>query len=81
MKIFNMRPSFHGYSSSSIVAWYCEWAWNTLTGAKWAIDEIFESGVWQILKQKLFPEKIILHTEEQLVELLVETKFQLHRGC
>ena len=81
MKIFNMRPSFHGYSSSSIVAWYYEWAWNTLTGAKRAIDEIFESGVCKILKQKLFPEKIIPHTEEQLDDLLVETKFQLHRGC
>jgi hypothetical protein len=22
MKVFNMRPSFHGYSSSSIVDWY-----------------------------------------------------------
>ena len=63
------------------MAWYYERAWNTLTGAKRAIDEIFESGVWEILKQKLFPEKIILHAEEQLVELLVETKFQLHRGC
>ena len=81
MKIFNMRPSLHGYSSSSIVAWYYERAWNTLTGAKRAIDEIFESGVCETLKQKFFPEKIIPHTEEQLVELLVETKFQLHRGC
>jgi hypothetical protein len=37
MKVFNMRPSFHGYPSSSIVAWYYERAWNTLTGAKRAI--------------------------------------------
>ena len=63
------------------MAWCYEWAWNTLTGAKRAIDEIFESGVCKILKQKLFPEKIIPHTEEQLDDLLVETKFQLHRGC
>ncbi|MFT7472751.1 MAG: hypothetical protein ACI8XU_002655 [Kiritimatiellia bacterium] len=143
MKVFNMRPSFHGYSSSSIVAWYYERAWNTLTGAKRAIvaravdlylqeiepehrtikfnvpedledgdqfldcnkknikviddffadnsvrskhfrdnmeifvaraiDEIFESGVCEILKQKLFPETIIPHTEDQLDDLLVET--------
>ncbi len=37
MKIFDMRPSFHGYSSSSIVRWYYERAWNTLNGAKRAI--------------------------------------------
>ena len=143
MKVFNMRPSFHGYSSSSIVDWYYEGAWNTLTGAKRAlvaravnlylreiepeyrtikfnvpqnledgdqflecnkknikviddffadnsvrskyfrdnmeifvarsIDEIFESGVCEILEQKLFPETIIPHTEDQLDDLLVET--------
>jgi hypothetical protein len=38
-----------------------------------AIDEIFESGVCEILKQKLFPETIIPHTEDQLDDLLVET--------
>lgn len=37
MKIFDMRPSFHGYSSSSIVRWYYERAWSTLHGAKRAI--------------------------------------------
>lgn len=37
MKTFSMRPAFHGYSSSSIVAWYYERAWNTMTGAKRAI--------------------------------------------
>lgn len=143
MKVFNMRPAFHGYSSSSIVGWYYERAWNTLTGAKRAIvaravdlylqeiepehrtikfnvpenpedgdeflefnkknikiiddffadnsvrskhfrdnmeifvaraiDEIFESGVCEILKQKLFPETIIPYTEDQLDDLLVET--------
>jgi hypothetical protein len=130
MKVFNMRPSFHGYSSSSIVDWHYERAWNTLTGAKRAIvaravdlylqeiepeyrtikfnvpqnledgdqflecnkknikviddffadnsvrskhfrdnmeifvarsiDEIFESGVCEILKQKLFPKRLFL---------------------
>ena len=143
MKLFSMRPSFHGYSSSSIVAWYYERAWNTMNGAKRAIvaravdlymadiaeqhrtvkfnlpdnpddgdeflqcnkknikviddffadnsvrskhfrdnleifiaraiDEIFETDICDILKQKLFPEEIIPHTEEQLDELLVET--------
>jgi hypothetical protein len=38
-----------------------------------AIDEIFESGVCEILKQKLFPEAIIPHTEDQLDNLLVQT--------
>ncbi len=37
MKIFTMRPSFHGYSYSAIVQWYYERAWNTMTGAKRAI--------------------------------------------
>ena len=37
MKIFSMRPSFHGYSSSSIVSWYYDRAWNTMNGAKRAI--------------------------------------------
>ncbi|HBQ01339.1 MAG TPA: hypothetical protein DD672_12790 [Gammaproteobacteria bacterium] len=37
MKVFDMRPSFHGYSSSSIVKWYYERAWNTMNGAKRAI--------------------------------------------
>lgn len=38
-----------------------------------AIDEIFEAGVCEILKQKLFPEKIIPETEQQLDQLLVDT--------
>jgi len=143
MDLFNMRPAFHGYSSSSIVSWYYERAWSTLNGAKRAIvaktvdlyiqeiaeehrtikfnfpkdpensdeflacnkknikivddffadnslrskhfrdnleifiaraiDEIFEAGVCEILKQKLFPEKIIPETEQQLDQLLVDT--------
>ncbi len=143
MNVFSMRPAFHGYSSSSIVAWYYERAWNTLTGAKRAIvaravdlyiaeiapefrtikfnlpenpedgdqflecnkknikiiddffadnsvrskhfrdnmeifvaraiDEIFEADVCEILRQKLFPEQFVPHTEGQLDELLVET--------
>lgn len=143
MKVFSMRPSFHGYSSSSIVTWYYERAWNTMNGAKRAIvaravdlysaeitseyqtikfnipdnpedgdaflecnkknikiiddffadnsvrskhfrdnmeifvaraiDEIFETGICEILKQKLFPEGFVPHTEGQLDELLVET--------
>jgi hypothetical protein len=143
MKIFSKRPSFHGYSSGSIVSWYYDRAWNTMNGAKWAIvaravdlytaeiseahrtvkfnlpddpddgdeflecnkknikviddffadnavrskhfrdnleifvaraiDEIFDAGICEILKQKLFPEEIIPHTEDQLDELLVET--------
>ena len=38
-----------------------------------AIDDIFDTSVCEILKQKLFPEKIIPHTEAQLDELLMET--------
>ena len=143
MKVFNMRPSFHGYSSSSIVKWYYERAWNTMNGAKRAIvakavdlytleisddyrtikfnipgdpedgdeflgcnkknikviddffadnsvrskhfrdnleifiaraiDEIFETSICEILKQKLFPEQLIPHTQDQLDELLADT--------
>ncbi len=143
MKIFDMRPSFHGYSSSSIVSWYYERAWTTLNGAKRAIvaktvdlytseideqhrtikfnipenpddgdqflecnkknikiiddffadntvrskhfrdnleifvaramDEIFDLEICEILKQKLFPEKAIPQTQEELDELLAET--------
>lgn len=143
MKIFSMRPSFHGYSSSSIVAWYYERAWNSLTGAKRAIvaravdlyiaeidpehrtikfnlpenpedgdqfldcnkknikiiddffadnavrskhfrdnmeifvaraiDEVFDTDICEILRQKLFPETLVPQTEGQLDELLVET--------
>ncbi len=143
MKVFSMRPSFHGYSSSSIVTWYYERAWNTMHGAKRAIvaravdlysaeilpehqtikfnfpenpedgdqflecnkknikiiddffadnsvrskhfrdnmeifvaraiDEIFETEICEVLKQKLFPEEHIPHTEDQLDELLAET--------
>ncbi|MDA1371106.1 MAG: hypothetical protein O2971_10140 [Proteobacteria bacterium] len=138
-----MRPSFHGYSSSSIVKWYYERAWNTMNGAKRAIiaktvdlytseiaeayrtvkfnipknpedgdeflqcnkknikviddffadnsvrskhfrdnleifvaraiDDIFDTGICEILKQKLFPEDLIPHTQDQLDELLTET--------
>lgn len=143
MKVFSMRPSFHGYSSSSIVKWYYDRAWNTMTGAKRAIvaravdlytveisdehrtvkfnipaspddgdeflecnkknikviddffadnavrskhfrdsleifvaraiDEIFETDICEVLKQKLFPEAVVPHTEDQLDELLMET--------
>jgi len=143
MKVFSMRPSFHGYSSSSIVTWYYERAWNTMNGAKRAIvaravdlynaeiasehqtikfnypensedgdqfldcnkknikiiddffadnsvrskhfrdnmeifvaraiDEIFETDICEVLKQKLFPEEHTPHTEDQLDELLIET--------
>jgi len=143
MKVFSMRPSFHGYSSSSIVTWYYERAWNTMNGAKRAIvaravdlynaeiasehqtikfnypenpedgdqfldcnkknikiiddffadnsvrskhfrdnmeifvaraiDEIFETNICEVLKQKLFPEGHTPHTEEQLDALLIET--------
>jgi len=38
-----------------------------------AIDEIFETDCCQILKQRLFPEKIEPHTQEELDTLLVET--------
>ncbi len=138
-----MRPSFHGYSSSSIVKWYYERAWNTLNGAKRAIvartvdlytteisaehrtikfnipdspedgeqfldcnkknikiiddffadnsvrskhfrdnleifiaraiDEIFETEICEVLKQKLFPDDLVPQTQEQLDQLLVET--------
>lgn len=143
MKVFDMRPSFHGYSSSSIVKWYYERAWTALNGAKRAIvartvdlylgeilaehrtikfnvpedpndgdqflecnkknikiiddffadnavrskhfrdnleiyvaraiDEIFETEICEILKQNLFPEKVVLHTQDELDQLLVET--------
>lgn len=143
MKVFDMRPSFHGYSSSNIVKWYYERAWNTMNGAKRAIvaksvdlylaeigpehrtikfnvpenpedgdeflncnkknikiiddffadnsvrskhfrdnleiyiaraiDDIFDTAVCEILKQKLFPEKVMPHTQDELDQLLVET--------
>ena len=143
MKVFDMRPAFHGYSASNIVKWYYDRAWNTMNGAKRAIvartvdlyqseigddhrtvkfnipenvddadeflhcnkknvkvidnffadnavrskhfrdnleifvaraiDEIFETDVCDVLKQKLFPEQLIPHTQEQLDELLMET--------
>ena len=38
-----------------------------------AIDEIFETDCCEILKQRLFPEHIVPHTQEQLDTLLVET--------
>ena len=37
MKQFSSRPSFKGCSSSNIVKWYWDRAWNTMTGAKRAI--------------------------------------------
>lgn len=37
MKQFDSRPAFTGYTSSNIVKWYYDRAWNTLTGAKRAI--------------------------------------------
>lgn len=143
MKVFDMRPSFHGYSSSSIVKWYYERAWNTMNGAKRAIvartvdlylsdigeehrtikfnlpsdpddgdqfldcnkknikiiddffadntvrskhfrdnldiyvaraiDEIFDTDICDVLRQKLFPDELVPQTEEQLDELLAET--------
>lgn len=38
-----------------------------------AIDEIFETDCCEILKQRLFPEKITPHTQDELDMLLVET--------
>ncbi|MEZ5488863.1 MAG: hypothetical protein R3F50_00905 [Gammaproteobacteria bacterium] len=38
-----------------------------------AIDEIFETDCCEILKQKLFPEEIVPHTQEELDTLLMET--------
>lgn len=143
MKVFDMRPAFHGYLASNIVKWYYDRAWNTMNGAKRAIvartvdlyqaeigddqrtvkfnipenaddadefltcnkknvkviddffadnsvrskhfrdnleifvarsiDEIFETDICEVLKQKLFPEQLIPHTQEQLDELLAET--------
>lgn len=143
MKVFDMRPAFHGYSAGNIVKWYYDRAWNTMNGAKRAIvartvdlywseigedhrtvkfnipedpddadeflrcnkknvkviddffadnavrskhfrdnleifiarsiDEIFETDICEVLKQKLFPEQLIPHAQEQLDELLAET--------
>jgi len=38
-----------------------------------AIDEIFETDICEVLKQKLFPKALVPHTEIELDELLVET--------
>lgn len=38
-----------------------------------AMDEIFEAGITDLLKQKLFPEQVVPSTQDQLDELLVET--------
>jgi hypothetical protein len=38
-----------------------------------AIDEIFDTNSCEILKQRLFPEAVIPHTQEELDELLMET--------
>jgi len=34
MRIIDMRPSFHGYSSSSTENWYYKRVWNTMTEAQ-----------------------------------------------
>lgn len=143
MKTFTMRPSFHGYSYSSIVQWYYDRAWNTMTGAKRAIvaktvdlyiseiaepyrtvrfnipenpddgdeflasnkkntkiiddffadnsvrsrhfrdcleifvaraiDEIFETDLCEVLRQRMFPEQVNPQTQEELDTLLAET--------
>ena len=143
MKHFDAHPSFSGFSSSDLVKWYYDRAWNTMTGAKRAIvaktvdlyiaevseehrtvrfnipdnpndgdrflecnkknvkiiddffadnavrnkhfrdcleiyvaraiDDIFETNSCEILKQRLFPEDVIPHTQEELDELLMET--------
>ena len=36
-------------------------------------DEIFDTEICDILRQKLFPEKVMPETQEQLDQLLVET--------
>ena len=38
-----------------------------------AIDEIFDTDIFDVLRQKLFPDEIVPQTEEQLDELLAET--------
>lgn len=38
-----------------------------------SIDEIFETDVCGVIKQKLFPEQLVPHTQEQLDELLTDT--------
>lgn len=38
-----------------------------------AIDEIFETDICEILRQKLFPEQFVPQTQDQLDDLLVET--------
>lgn len=38
-----------------------------------AMDEIFDTDICEILKQKLFPDQVVPHTEDQLDQLLVET--------
>jgi len=143
MKQFDTRPSFNHHTSSNIVKWYYDRAWNTMTGAKRAIvartvdiyikeidenqrtvrfnipqnpddadeflecnkknikiiddffadntvrnkhfrdcleiyvaraiDEIFETDCCEILKQRLFPETVVPHTQEELDVLLMET--------
>ena len=143
MKQFDSRPSFNGYTTSGIVKWYYDRAWNTMNGAKRAIvartvdlylkeinethrtirfnipespddadefltcnkknikiiddffadntvrnkhfrdcleifvaraiDEIFETDCCEIVKQHLFPEAVVPHTQEQLDALLMET--------
>ena len=143
MNSFSMHPSFHGYSSSSIVGWYYERAWSTMNGAKRAIvartvdlytdeiaqehrtvkfnipenpedgdqflvankknikviddffadnairskhfrdsleifvaraiDELFDTDVCEVLKQKLFPANVVPRSQEQLDELIADT--------
>ena len=38
-----------------------------------AIDDIFETNCTEILRQRLFPEKVVPHTQEELDTLLMET--------
>jgi hypothetical protein len=38
-----------------------------------SIDDIFEANCCEVLKQRLFPEEVIPHTQEELDNLLMET--------
>ena len=38
-----------------------------------SIDEVFDTSICEVLKQKLFPEQVVPQTQEQLDELLAET--------
>ncbi|MFM1896588.1 MAG: hypothetical protein RLZZ385_1662 [Pseudomonadota bacterium] len=73
MKQFDGHPSFQGSSASSIVKWFYDRAWNTMTGAKRAIDDIFETNCGELVRQRLFPEERVPQTQEELDNLLMET--------